>query len=162
MRQAERLLEKDIPLLIHGETGVGKCSSKRCIRPVLAANNRFIAVNCCGDVTGGIELFGYEKGAFTGANPKGSIGLIHIKADKGTLFLDEIGDMPLPTQARLLDLQERCVQPVGSSELFPVDIRIISATNRSLPARLVDLRSRRPLLPDRRPDPGITAVARTQ
>ncbi|MCP2937579.1 sigma-54 factor interaction domain-containing protein, partial [Salmonella enterica subsp. enterica serovar Typhimurium] len=55
------------------------------------------------------------------------------KADKGTLFLDEIGDMPLPTQARLLRvLQERCVQPVGSSELFPVDLRIISATNRVL------------------------------
>ena len=78
------------------------------------------------------ELFGYEKGAFTGANQKGSIGLIR-KADKGTLFLDEIGDMPLPTQARLLRvLQERCVQPVGSSELYPVDLRIISATNRSL------------------------------
>uniref|UniRef100_UPI001F5488AD sigma-54-dependent Fis family transcriptional regulator n=1 Tax=Pseudomonas mohnii TaxID=395600 RepID=UPI001F5488AD len=60
------------------------------------------------------------------------IGLIR-KADKGTLFLDEIGDMPLPTQARLLRvLQERCVQPVGSSDLFAVDIRIISATNRSL------------------------------
>ncbi len=78
------------------------------------------------------ELFGYEKGAFTGANQKGSIGLIR-KADKGTLFLDEIGDMPLPTQARLLRvLQERCVQPVGSSELFAVDLRIISATNRAL------------------------------
>ncbi len=73
-----------------------------------------------------------KKGAFTGANQKGSIGLIR-KADKGTLFLDEIGDMPLPTQARLLRvLQERCVQPVGSSELFPVDLRIISATNRAL------------------------------
>jgi transcriptional regulator with PAS, ATPase and Fis domain len=94
----------------------------------------FIAVNCAAIPAELVEseLFGYEKGAFTGANQKGSIGLIR-KADKGTLFLDEIGDMPLPTQARLLRvLQERCVQPVGSSELFPVDLRIISATNRSL------------------------------
>jgi len=88
------------------------------------------------------ELFGYEKGAFTGANQKGSIGLIR-KADKGTLFLDEIGDMPLPTQARLLRvLQERCVQPVGSSELFPVDLRIISATNHVLREQVQAGRSR--------------------
>ncbi|YCH33337.1 sigma-54-dependent Fis family transcriptional regulator [Pseudomonas sp. R4-84] len=135
VRQAERLLEKDIPLLIHGETGVGKevfvkalhQASSRCQQP-------FIAVNCAAIPAELVEseLFGYEKGAFTGANQKGSIGLIR-KADRGTLFLDEIGDMPLPTQARLLRvLQERCVQPVGSAELFPVDIRIISATNRSL------------------------------
>ncbi|MCE0459883.1 sigma-54-dependent Fis family transcriptional regulator [Pseudomonas uvaldensis] len=135
VRQAERLLEKDIPLLIHGETGVGKevfvkalhQASSRCKQP-------FIAVNCAAIPAELVEseLFGYEKGAFTGANQKGSIGLIR-KADRGTLFLDEIGDMPLPTQARLLRvLQERCVQPVGSAELFPVDIRIISATNRSL------------------------------
>ena len=135
VRQAERLLEKDIPLLIHGETGVGKevfvkalhQTSSRCKQP-------FIAVNCAAIPAELVEseLFGYEKGAFTGANQKGSIGLIR-KADRGTLFLDEIGDMPLPTQARLLRvLQERCVQPVGSAELFPVDIRIISATNRSL------------------------------
>ena len=135
VRQAERLLEKDIPLLIHGETGVGKevfvkalhQASSRCKQP-------FIAVNCAAIPAELVEseLFGYEKGAFTGANQKGSIGLIR-KADRGALFLDEIGDMPLPTQARLLRvLQERCVQPVGSAELFPVDIRIISATNRSL------------------------------
>ncbi|WP_460318433.1 sigma-54-dependent Fis family transcriptional regulator [Pseudomonas ogarae] len=135
VRQAERLLEKDIPLLIHGETGVGKevfvkalhQASSRCKQP-------FIAVNCAAIPAELVEseLFGYEKGAFTGANQRGSIGLIR-KADRGTLFLDEIGDMPLPTQARLLRvLQERCVQPVGSAELFPVDIRIISATNRSL------------------------------
>ncbi|MCX4220586.1 MULTISPECIES: sigma-54-dependent Fis family transcriptional regulator [unclassified Pseudomonas] len=135
VRQAERLLEKDIPLLIHGETGVGK---EVFVKALHQASSRckqaFIAVNCAAIPAELVEseLFGYEKGAFTGANQKGSIGLIR-KADKGTLFLDEIGDMPLPTQARLLRvLQERCVQPVGSSELFPVDLRIISATNRSL------------------------------
>jgi transcriptional regulator of acetoin/glycerol metabolism len=133
--QAERLLEKDIPLLIHGETGVGKEVFVKALHQASSRSKQpFIAVNCAAIPAELVEseLFGYEKGAFTGANQKGSIGLIR-KADKGTLFLDEIGDMPLPTQARLLRvLQERCVQPVGSSELFPVDIRIISATNRSL------------------------------
>ncbi|MHC8366341.1 sigma-54-dependent Fis family transcriptional regulator [Pseudomonas sp. ZT5P21] len=135
VRQAERLLEKDIPLLIHGETGVGKEVFVKALHQASSRSQQpFIAVNCAAIPAELVEseLFGYEKGAFTGANQKGSIGLIR-KADKGTLFLDEIGDMPLPTQARLLRvLQERCVQPVGSSELFPVDIRIISATNRSL------------------------------
>lgn len=135
VRQAERLLEKDIPLLIHGETGVGKEVFVKALHQASSRSKQpFIAVNCAAIPAELVEseLFGYEKGAFTGANQKGSIGLIR-KADKGTLFLDEIGDMPLPTQARLLRvLQERCVQPVGSSELFAVDIRIISATNRSL------------------------------
>jgi transcriptional regulator of acetoin/glycerol metabolism len=135
VRQAERLLEKDIPLLIHGETGVGKEVFVKALHQASSRSKQsFIAVNCAAIPAELVEseLFGYEKGAFTGANQKGSIGLIR-KADKGTLFLDEIGDMPLPTQARLLRvLQERCVQPVGSSDLFPVDIRIISATNRSL------------------------------
>ncbi|WP_207808119.1 MULTISPECIES: sigma-54-dependent Fis family transcriptional regulator [unclassified Pseudomonas] len=135
VRQAERLLEKDIPLLIHGETGVGKEVFVKALHQASSRQKQaFIAVNCAAIPAELVEseLFGYEKGAFTGANQKGSIGLIR-KADKGTLFLDEIGDMPLPTQARLLRvLQERCVQPVGSSELFPVDLRIISATNRSL------------------------------
>ena len=135
VRQAERLLEKDIPLLIHGETGVGKEVFVKALHQASSRSRQaFIAVNCAAIPAELVEseLFGYEKGAFTGANQKGSIGLIR-KADKGTLFLDEIGDMPLPTQARLLRvLQERCVQPVGSSELFAVDLRIISATNRSL------------------------------
>ncbi|SDP22926.1 Transcriptional regulator of acetoin/glycerol metabolism [Pseudomonas arsenicoxydans] len=135
VRQAERLLEKDIPLLIHGETGVGKEVFVKALHQASSRSKQaFIAVNCAAIPAELVEseLFGYEKGAFTGANQKGSIGLIR-KADKGTLFLDEIGDMPLPTQARLLRvLQERCVQPVGSSDLFPVDLRIISATNRSL------------------------------
>lgn len=135
VRQAERLLEKDIPLLIHGETGVGKEVFVKALHHASSRSKQpFIAVNCAAIPAELVEseLFGYEKGAFTGANQKGSIGLIR-KADKGTLFLDEIGDMPLPTQARLLRvLQERCVQPVGSSELYPVDIRIISATNRAL------------------------------
>ncbi|WP_372876115.1 sigma-54-dependent Fis family transcriptional regulator [Pseudomonas sp.] len=135
VRQAERLLEKDIPILVHGETGVGKEVFVKALHHASSrAKQALIAVNCAAIPAELVEseLFGYEKGAFTGANQKGSVGLIR-KADKGTLFLDEIGDMPLRVQARLLRvLQERCVQPLGSSELYPVDIRLISATNRSL------------------------------
>jgi transcriptional regulator of acetoin/glycerol metabolism len=134
-RQGQRLLEKNVPLLVLGETGVGKeVFVKALHRASSRADQPMIAVNCAAIPSELVEaeLFGYEKGAFTGAHHKGSIGLIR-KADKGTLFLDEIGDMPLPVQARLLRvLQERCVQPVGSSELYPVDIRVISATHCSL------------------------------
>ncbi|WP_459200551.1 sigma-54-dependent Fis family transcriptional regulator [Pseudomonas tremae] len=133
--QALRLQEKDIPLLIHGETGVGKEVFVKALHQAGSrASQPLIAVNCAAIPAELVEaeLFGYERGAFTGANQKGSIGLIR-KADKGTLFLDEVGDMPLSVQARLLRvLQERCVQPLGSSELYPVDVRLISATNRSL------------------------------
>ncbi len=82
------------------------------------------------------ELFGYEAGAFTGARAQGSLGLIR-KADKGILFLDEIGEMPLAAQSRLLRvLQEREVTPVGSTERIPVDILLVSATNRPLSDRI--------------------------
>lgn len=132
---AERLLEKDIPLLVQGETGVGKELFVRALhRASSRAGEAFVAVNCAAIPAELVEseLFGYEKGAFTGASQKGSVGLIR-KAHKGTLFLDEIGDMPLRVQARLLRvLQERCVQPLGSGELYPVDIRLFSATNRPL------------------------------
>lgn len=135
IRLAERLLEKDIPILVQGETGAGKEVFVRALHHASSrANQPFIAVNCAAIPAELVEseLFGYEKGAFTGASHKGHIGLIR-KAHKGTLFLDEIGDMPLRVQARLLRvLQERCVQPLGSSELHPVDVRLVSATNRPL------------------------------
>ena len=135
VRQAERLLEKDIPILVQGETGAGKEVFVRALhRASSRADQPFIAVNCAAIPAELVEseLFGYEKGAFTGASQKGHVGLIR-KAHKGTLFLDEIGDMPLRVQARLLRvLQERCVQPLGSSELHPVDVRLVSATNRPL------------------------------
>lgn len=135
IEQAERIIDKDIPILIHGETGVGKevfvkglhHSSKRRAQPL-------VAVNCAAIPSDLVEseLFGYEKGAFTGASTKGAIGFIR-KAHKGTLFLDEIGEMPLNVQSRLLRvLQERKVTPLGSTESYHVDIKIISATNRSL------------------------------
>ncbi|MEI6896809.1 MAG: sigma-54-dependent Fis family transcriptional regulator [Psychromonas sp.] len=133
--QSKRIIDKDIPILIRGETGVGKeffvkalhYSSKR-------AKQNMITVNCAAIPQELVEseLFGYEKGAFTGSNSKGYIGLIR-KADKGTLFLDEIGDMPLNVQARLLRvLQERRVNPLGSTESYPVDFNLVSATNCDL------------------------------
>jgi transcriptional regulator of acetoin/glycerol metabolism len=133
--QASRVVEKDIPILIHGETGVGKevfvkalhNSSSRAKMPLVALNCAAIPADLVES-----ELFGYEKGAFTGANNKGSIGLIR-KAHKGTLFLDELGDMPHNVQARLLRvLQERQVTPLGSTENYSVDVRLISATHKSL------------------------------
>ncbi|UVL63360.1 sigma-54-dependent Fis family transcriptional regulator [Pseudomonas sp. B21-032] len=135
LRQAGLLLEKDIPLLIEGETGAGKevfvtalhRASSRATQPLIAVNCAAIPAELVES-----ELFGYEKGAFTGAHHKGNIGLIR-KADRGILFLDEIGDMPLPTQARLLRfLQTRSIQPLGSGEPTPVDIRVVSATNHNL------------------------------
>ncbi|MET1081011.1 MAG: sigma-54-dependent Fis family transcriptional regulator [Pseudomonas sp.] len=141
VRQAERLLEKAIPILIQGETGVGKeVFVKALHRSSSRAKQPLIAVNCAAIPADLVEseLFGYEKGAFTGASQKGSIGLIR-KAHKGTLFLDEIGDMPLKVQARLLRvLQERSVQPLGASEPHAVDIRLVSATNRSLRQDVLD------------------------
>ncbi|ANG62263.1 sigma-54-dependent Fis family transcriptional regulator [Marinobacterium aestuarii] len=135
VRQAERIIEKDIPILIHGETGVGKEVFVKALHQH-SSRSRFalVAVNCAA-IPGELvesELFGYEKGAFTGASNKGAIGLIR-KAHKGTLFLDEIGEMPLQAQARLLRvLQERKVTPLGSTESYPVDIKLVSATNRCL------------------------------
>lgn len=135
LKQAGLLLEKDIPVLVEGETGVGKevfvdtlhRASSRARQPLVAVNCAAIPAELVES-----ELFGYDKGAFTGAHHKGNPGLIR-KADHGILFLDEIGDMPLPTQARLLRvLQSRSIQPLGSGEPVPVDIRVVSASNRNL------------------------------
>ena len=135
VQQASRLIEKDIPILIHGETGVGKEVFVKALHEHSSRHQHsLVAVNCAAIPSELVEseLFGYVKGAFTGANQKGAIGLIR-KAHKGTLFLDEIGEMPTKAQARLLRvLQERKVTPLGSTESFPIDIRLISATNRSL------------------------------
>jgi transcriptional regulator of acetoin/glycerol metabolism len=136
-----RLLERDIPLLISGETGAGK---EVLVKALHGASSRarqpLVAVNCAAIPPELVEaeLFGYEKGAFTGANQKGNVGLVR-KADKGVLFFDEIGDMPLQTQARLLRvLQERCIQPLGSGDPVPVDIRVICATHRNLAEAVAD------------------------
>lgn len=135
IKQIKQVLSRDIPLLIQGETGVGKELFARAIHDAsLQSNGPWIAVNCAALPEGLIEaeLFGYEEGAFTGARRKGSPGKIE-QAHGGTLFLDEIGDMPLSLQARLLRvLQERSVTPLGSSKSIAVDFALISATNQKL------------------------------
>ncbi|MFA6040693.1 MAG: sigma-54-dependent Fis family transcriptional regulator [Methylophilus sp.] len=135
IKQVKQVLNRDIPILIQGETGVGKELFARAIHDASARQNKaWVAVNCAALPEGLIEaeLFGYEEGAFTGAKRKGNIGRIE-QADGGTLFLDEIGDMPLSLQARLLRvLQERTVTPLGSAKSKPVDFSLISATNQKL------------------------------
>lgn len=130
-----KVLGRDIPILITGETGSGKELLAQAIHqdsPRAAAP--FVAVNCASipETLIESELFGYEDGAFTGARKKGNTGKI-LQAQGGTLFLDEIGDMPLNMQARLLRvLQERMITPLGSNKSTPVDVAIICATNRNL------------------------------
>lgn len=135
IQQIKQVLSRDIPILIQGETGVGKELFARAIHEASAQHKGpWIAVNCAALPEGLIEaeLFGYEEGAFTGARRKGSPGKIE-QADGGTLFLDEIGDMPLSLQARLLRvLQERTVTPLGSAKSIPVNFSLISATNQKL------------------------------
>jgi len=135
VQKLQRVLNRDIPLLILGETGTGKELLARAVhQDSNRAKQPFVAVNCASIPESLIEaeLFGYEEGAFTGARRKGAVGRI-VQAHGGTLFLDEIGDMPLALQARLLRvLQERCVTPLGSHKAIAVDIAVIGATHRNL------------------------------
>jgi transcriptional regulator of acetoin/glycerol metabolism len=129
-----RVVDRDIPLLLLGETGTGK---GYCARAVHSSSRRahkpFVAVNCAAIPEALIEseLFGHRAGAFTGATRDGSIGRI-LQANGGTLFLDEVGDMPQPLQARLLNaIEEREIVPLGGGKAIAVDVRIISATQRN-------------------------------
>ncbi len=121
-------------ILLQGESGTGKELIARAIHAQSARNNEvFIPVDCAAinDSIIESELFGHSKGAFTGAD-RNTLGMIR-SADKGTLFLDEIGELPLSMQVKLLrTLQERAVKPVGDTKIYPVDIRIIAATNCNL------------------------------
>ena len=130
-----KVIGKDIPIMVLGETGTGK---ELLARAIHADSPRragpFVAVNCASIPEALIEseLFGYEEGAFTGARKKGGIGKM-VLANGGTLFLDEIGDMPLHLQARLLRaLQERTVSPLGSNKLIQVDVAVVCATHRNM------------------------------
>ncbi len=139
IRQATRVAGRDIPILIQGETGVGKEVFVKALHQASARREKpLVAVNCAAIPSELVEseLFGYAKGAFTGASLQGSTGLIR-KADGGILFLDEIGEMPARAQARLLRvLQEREVLPVGATEAYPVNIHLVSATNQPLKERI--------------------------
>jgi len=134
-----RVLGKDIPIMIMGETGTGKELLAQAIHnDSPRAMSPFVAVNCASipETLIESELFGYEDGAFTGARKKGAVGKI-LQANGGTLFLDEIGDMPFSLQARLLRvLQERMVTPLGSDKSIPVNVELICATNHNLRERM--------------------------
>jgi two-component system response regulator AtoC len=136
LRVASRLKDTRTSVLISGESGTGKELIARAIHYRGAfANRPFVAVDCGSLVPTLIEseLFGYEKGAFTGAL-KSKQGLFQ-SADTGSVFLDEIGELPLELQAKLLRvLQEKEIRPVGSNQRVKVDVRIIAATNRDLEA----------------------------
>src|SRR5580693_1669556 len=134
LKLGARAAQSDIPILIEGESGVGKELIARAIQGTSArAGKPFVTVNCGAIPENLIEslLFGHEKGSFTGASDK-HLGKFQ-EADGGTLFLDEIGELRLDMQVKLLRaLQEGEVDPVGSKRPVKVDVRIISATNRDL------------------------------
>ncbi len=138
---AQRVMDRDIPMLLIGETGTGKELFARAVHGASSrAHRRFVAVNCAAIPESLIEseLFGYKPGAFTGAQRGGNKGRV-LEADGGTLFLDEIGDMPLELQTRLLRvLEEQEVSPLGGGEPVPVEINLISATNTNLEDRVAN------------------------
>ncbi|MGF6971433.1 transcriptional regulator of acetoin/glycerol metabolism [Paraburkholderia sp. WC7.3g] len=146
--KVRKVIGRDIPILITGETGTGKELLAQAIHndsPRRAG--AFVAVNCASipETLIESELFGYEEGAFTGARRKGAAGKL-LQANGGTLFLDEIGDMPYPLQVRLLRvLQERLVNPLGSSKSISVDVAIICATHRDLRGMIAQNRFREDL-----------------
>lgn len=132
---AIRVASVDSTILIQGESGVGKGLLTEVIhKNSLRADKPFIKIDC-GAIPENLlesELFGYKKGAFTGASSEGKVGLIEL-ANTGTLFLDEIGELPLDLQVKLLRvIQDRKIMPIGGKEPIDVNIRIIAATNRDL------------------------------
>jgi DNA-binding NtrC family response regulator len=135
-----RVAVSEAPVLLLGESGTGKELAARAVHHHSPRRHGpFCAIDCAAINENVLEseLFGYEKGAFTGAD-RSSLGLIRA-ADKGTLFLDEIGELPMRMQAKLLrTLQERVVRPVGSTKTQSVDIRIIAATNRDLEQEIAE------------------------
>ncbi|MDF2636714.1 MAG: sigma54 specific transcriptional regulator, partial [Pelosinus sp.] len=131
---AKKVASRDLGVLLIGETGSGKELFAQAIHNESHPNKPFVAINCASIPTGLIEseLFGYEGGSFTGAEPKGRAGKIEM-ANGGTLFLDEIGDMPLESQATLLRvLEDRRIMRLGGNKYIPADFRVIAATNKNL------------------------------
>ncbi|OVZ98600.1 sigma-54 interaction domain-containing protein [Yersinia vastinensis] len=144
---ARRVAEFNVPVLITGETGTGKeCVAKYIHQKAMGDNSPYVAVNCAAIPESMLEaiLFGYEKGAFTGA--VASVAGKFEQANGGTLLLDEIGDMPLALQVKLLRvLQEQEVERLGSHKRIPLDIRIIASTNKDLSIEIAEGRFRQDL-----------------
>ena len=138
-RMIEKVAPTDVTTLLLGESGTGKELLARALHRLSPrVENRFVAINCAAIPENLLEseLFGHEKGAFTGA-AKQTLGKVEL-ADAGTLFLDEIGDMPLALQAKMLRfLQERVIERVGGREEIPVDVRVVCATNQN-PAEMIE------------------------
>jgi sigma-54 dependent transcriptional regulator, acetoin dehydrogenase operon transcriptional activator AcoR len=136
-----QLFAKQVPILLHGATGTGKeAFAKSLHRNGLWSDKPFVTVNCAAIPESLIEseLFGYTRGAFTGAAKEGRVGKI-LQSNGGTLFLDEIGDMPLMLQTRLLRvIEEREVVPLGSDGAVPVNLHVISATHRDVHQMIQD------------------------
>ena len=128
---ANKMAQSNSSILIIGESGTGKELLSQSIHNASNRSNQpFIAVNCAAVPDSLLEsqLFGYEKGSFTGALREGKKGLFEL-ANNGTIFLDELGDMPLELQTKLLRvLQEKQIMPVGSHNVINIDVRIISLT----------------------------------
>jgi len=151
MLRVRKIIEKVAPtnasVLILGESGTGKELLARAVHSLSdRRNKKFVAINCAAIPENLLEseLFGYERGAFTGA-VKQTIGKIEL-ADGGTLFLDEIGDMPLPLQAKLLRfLQDRVVERIGGRQEIAVDARVVCATNQDLATMIAGQRFRQDL-----------------
>src|SRR6202790_2272462 len=147
MRTAQKAAASTIPVLIEGESGVGKELFARAIHGSGERKSKpFVAVNCGAIPDNLVEsiLFGHEKGAFTGATER-HLGKF-VEASGGTLFLDEVGELPAPAQVKLLRaLQEGEVEPVGARKSVKVDVRLISATNRDLIADVTQGRFREDL-----------------
>ena len=132
-RMIEKVAPTDVTTLLLGESGTGKELLARALHRCSSRNDaNFVAINCAAIPENLLEseLFGHEKGAFTGAH-KQTLGKVEI-ASGGTLFLDEIGDMPMPLQAKMLRfLQERVIERVGGRKEIPVDVRVVCATNQN-------------------------------
>jgi two-component system, NtrC family, response regulator len=169
-RMVEKVAPTDVSVLVLGESGTGKELLARAVHTQSSRRDgKFVAINCAAipEALLESELFGHEKGAFTGA-VKQTIGKVEL-ANGGTLFLDEIGDMPLALQAKLLRfLQGRVIERVGGREEIPVNVRVVCATNKDLQALIAEQRFRQDLyfrisevvinVPPLRDRPGGTTV----